>query len=71
MISPALCPICHIPVHATSLTDNEYFPFCSKRCKDVDLLRWCKGDYAIVDPLTPDKLIENMSPEDIEDLLDQ
>lgn len=35
------CPICHKP------TDESYRPFCSKRCADVDLARWLKGDYAI------------------------
>jgi endogenous inhibitor of DNA gyrase (YacG/DUF329 family) len=24
-----------------------YRPFCSKRCADVDLGRWLRGDYAI------------------------
>jgi len=35
------CPICGRPaVHETR-------PFCSKRCKDVDLHRWLGGHYAI------------------------
>ncbi|MCA9042006.1 MAG: DNA gyrase inhibitor YacG [Planctomycetaceae bacterium] len=71
MIGPALCPICNEPVHSLELTENEHFPFCSKRCQEIDFLRWCKGEYAIVEPLTPEKLVENFSPEDLEDLLDQ
>lgn len=35
------CPICGNP------RDPDYRPFCSKRCADVDLGRWLKGDYAI------------------------
>ncbi|MCV6576866.1 MAG: DNA gyrase inhibitor YacG [Cohaesibacter sp.] len=35
------CPICEQPSQADS------FPFCSQRCKDVDLSRWLKGSYAI------------------------
>ena len=35
------CPICDKP------TDPDYRPFCSKRCADVDLSRWMKGNYAI------------------------
>jgi endogenous inhibitor of DNA gyrase (YacG/DUF329 family) len=35
------CPICGKPASA------EAFPFCSKRCADVDLNRWLKGVYAI------------------------
>ena len=26
---------------------QEYAPFCSKRCSDIDLGRWLKGGYAI------------------------
>ena len=26
---------------------RETYPFCSKRCKDVDLNRWLSGSYAI------------------------
>lgn len=25
----------------------EYRPFCSRRCADVDLARWLRGDYVI------------------------
>ena len=35
------CPICGKP------TVEAYRPFCSKRCADVDLARWLRGDYAI------------------------
>ena len=35
------CPICDKPA------DPDYRPFCSKRCADVDLSRWMKGNYAI------------------------
>lgn len=35
------CPICKKPSVA------EYRPFCSKRCADIDLARWLRGDYVI------------------------
>ena len=35
------CPICG------RATDQQYRPFCSRRCADVDLSRWLKGSYAI------------------------
>ncbi len=38
------CPICKKP------TNTELRPFCSKRCADVDLGKWLKGDYAIPAP---------------------
>lgn len=35
------CPVCGKPTLAESA------PFCSKRCKDVDLARWFRGDYSV------------------------
>ena len=35
------CPICAKP------TDPQTRPFCSRRCADVDLGRWIRGDYRI------------------------
>lgn len=35
------CPICGKPA------EQQYRPFCSKRCADIDLNRWLKGSYAI------------------------
>jgi endogenous inhibitor of DNA gyrase (YacG/DUF329 family) len=35
------CPECGRP------SARETYPFCSKRCKDVDLNRWLKGAYVI------------------------
>ena len=35
------CPICGKPAA------ERFRPFCSPRCKDVDLNRWFKGAYAI------------------------
>jgi uncharacterized protein len=35
------CPICGRPPAAASL------PFCSERCRNVDLNRWLSGSYVI------------------------
>jgi endogenous inhibitor of DNA gyrase (YacG/DUF329 family) len=35
------CPICKKP------TITDFSPFCSKRCKDIDLAHWLRGDYHI------------------------
>jgi hypothetical protein len=40
------CPICGKPATEASK------PFCSERCRDVDLNRWLSGSYAI--PGKPD-----------------
>ncbi len=42
------CPICRKP------SAPEFRPFCSKRCADLDLARWFRGDYAVPgEPATP------------------
>jgi len=35
------CPICK------RSSDDEFRPFCSKRCAELDLAQWLKGAYAI------------------------
>ena len=35
------CPICGKPAQ------QKFRPFCTQRCKDVDLHRWLTGGYAI------------------------
>jgi endogenous inhibitor of DNA gyrase (YacG/DUF329 family) len=35
------CPECGKP------SSREHYPFCSNRCKDVDLNRWLSGRYVI------------------------
>lgn len=35
------CAICSKPM------TEEYRPFCSRRCADVDLQRWFTGAYAV------------------------
>ncbi len=39
------CPTCRGPV--APRVDNPDFPFCSKRCKAVDLAKWFTGAYAV------------------------
>ncbi len=40
-MSERKCPICGKP------TDPAFRPFCSRRCREVDLSRWLSGRYAI------------------------
>lgn len=48
----AACPICG------RATDQQWRPFCSRRCADLDLGRWMTGAYAVpaddIDPPEPD-----------------
>ncbi len=45
------CPIC------TNDSEPRYRPFCSKRCADIDLGKWMRGDYALAssEPLDPEE----------------
>ncbi|OOS24563.1 DNA gyrase inhibitor YacG [Moraxella pluranimalium] len=44
------CPQCKTP---TTWTDNPYKPFCSDRCKLIDLGAWASEDYKIPSDDTP------------------
>lgn len=46
------CPVCGRPVTG----EAPFRPFCSARCRQVDLGRWLAGDYAI--PGEPTELPE-------------
>ncbi len=39
------CPICRQPVAPRH--DNRAYPFCSERCRLIDLGRWLDGQYRI------------------------
>ncbi|MES2254972.1 MAG: DNA gyrase inhibitor YacG [Pseudomonadota bacterium] len=56
--APVKCPICGKPGHAS------FSPFCSRRCADIDLGRWLKGNYAI--PGRPEDDVDN-GPEALPD----
>ncbi|HET9308211.1 MAG TPA: DNA gyrase inhibitor YacG [Candidatus Sulfotelmatobacter sp.] len=42
------CPICKKAVKRT----NPDFPFCSDRCRIIDLGKWASGGYVISSPVT-------------------
>lgn len=48
------CPICKAGVE----TASQFFPFCSSRCKRVDLGRWLGGSYKISRPIDQSDLEE-------------
>jgi len=41
------CPTCKKPVAST----GENFPFCSERCRLIDLGKWASGEYVISSPV--------------------
>ena len=54
MIRPHRCPICEKQFSPTDTSATSNFPFCSDRCRQVDLLRWMDGRYALVEQLDPE-----------------
>ena len=55
------CPICK---KAVKSTDSD-FPFCSDRCRLVDLGKWASGAYRVSSPVTDaDESIRESNPED-------
>jgi endogenous inhibitor of DNA gyrase (YacG/DUF329 family) len=56
------CPICK--KKEVALGDAE-FPFCSARCRTIDLGNWASGKYVISSPLPPgDDGIERTDEDD-------
>lgn len=53
------CPTCRTLV----LRDNANFPFCSDRCRLIDLGKWASGGYVISTPVTDPEQLENMAEE--------
>lgn len=56
------CPTCKKTVKST---DPE-FPFCSERCRLIDLGKWASGQYVISSPLQDSSDISEGDPDDQE-----
>ena len=50
------CPICKQEVSKSS----PDFPFCSERCRTIDLAKWASGDYKISSPILDPEVLENL-----------
>jgi endogenous inhibitor of DNA gyrase (YacG/DUF329 family) len=42
------CPVCKKPTQAA----DPDFPFCSERCRLIDLGNWASGEYVVSSPVT-------------------
>jgi len=57
------CPICKKVVKST----EPDFPFCSDRCRIIDLGKWASGGYVIASPVTDaEEFLPDVDPEDSE-----
>ena len=45
------CPICRKP---TAFENNADFPFCSERCRTLDLGNWASERYVVSEPVFDD-----------------
>jgi len=50
------CPTCKKVVTSA----NADFPFCSDRCRIIDLGKWASGDYKITSPILDPDLLEDL-----------
>jgi endogenous inhibitor of DNA gyrase (YacG/DUF329 family) len=48
------CPTCGKPYEIAGLADLPSFPFCTPRCRLIDLGRWIDGTNAIPGPEVQD-----------------
>jgi endogenous inhibitor of DNA gyrase (YacG/DUF329 family) len=55
------CPVCH---REFEKSDSPALPFCSERCRTIDLGRWLGESYRL--PVVPDPEADDV-PEDVED----
>ena len=57
------CPICKKKV----APGDPEFPFCSERCRIIDLGNWASGKYVVSTPLTSTGSVEENTGEEDED----
>jgi hypothetical protein len=50
------CPTCKMIVRL----DDEDFPFCSDRCRKIDLGKWAMGVYKISSPVLDPDVLEDL-----------
>jgi len=56
------CPICKKAVRST----DADFPFCSERCRTIDLGKWASGGYVISSPVTDaEEGVQDDMPDDL------
>lgn len=51
------CPTCRKVV----LVTDEHFPFCSDRCRILDLGKWASGGYKVSTPIQDPDLLEELA----------
>ena len=57
------CPICKKQVKSA----DADFPFCSDRCRQIDLGKWATGAYVIPSPIDDTEEVDSLRELDRED----
>lgn len=52
------CPLCG---QRTPYTGNPHRPFCSEKCRNIDLVNWDEGTYRIGGEPAPDPTADDAS----------
>ena len=55
------CPTCR----AIVLPKDEDFPFCSDRCRRIDLGKWASGEYRITSPILDPEVLEGLHEREV------
>jgi endogenous inhibitor of DNA gyrase (YacG/DUF329 family) len=58
------CPICRKPV----AIESDNVPFCSDRCRVIDLGKWASGDYKISSPILDPDVLADLDSEQLRKL---
>lgn len=51
------CPTCRTLI----LKSDPNFPFCSERCRVIDLGKWASGGYVISTPINDPEMLESIA----------
>ena len=54
------CSICGKPLTEAPVAQTDASPFCSERCRLIDLGRWLGERYRVGSPITPEEVIEEV-----------
>ncbi len=57
------CPICG--TKSLYIPENEFRPFCSKRCRLIDLGAWANEEYSIPVALKPDSSVDDPDADEL------
>jgi uncharacterized protein len=53
------CPECRKRFRYAGAQGHAWLPFCSERCKTIDLGRWLNNEYAVVEDLKKGNDLKN------------